>query len=218
MTFRERKLRNDGQRGNLILEFAAIGPFLVLVLLGVVSVGFMLSRSVQVSQLTRDAAHMFFDGVDFSVTGNQKVIGRLGYGMGLASDALGTIDTSGNGVVILSQLLVVGDSECAAAGYASPYSSCPNYHQLVIERRIVVGNPALRVSTFGSPVQALVQADGSIQPHDYCTDASVLVPGGTPPRALGLVDGQFTYGVESYFLMPAFSKFLAQDSYSFILM
>jgi hypothetical protein len=205
-------------RGFAILEFAAVAPFLAIVLLGVVSIGFMLSRSIQVSQITRDAAHMFFDGVDFSVIGNQNVVGRLGSGMGLASDSSGTINTSGNGVVILTQMIVVGGNECAAAGYASPYSSCPNFHQLVIEKRIVIGNPSLRTSAFGSPLTTLVQPDGAVHPADFCTDASVLVPTGAPPLSLGLVDGQFTYGVESYFLMPDFSRFLSKDSYSFILM
>ncbi len=206
------------QEGFAILEFAAVAPFLVIVLLGVVSIGFMLSRSIQVSQITRDAAHMFFDGVDFSVIGNQKVIGRLGLGIGLASDSSGTIDTAGNGVVILTQMIVVGGGQCAAAGYPSPYSACPNYHQLVIEKRIVIGNSDLRSSSFGAPLTTLIQPDGSLRPVDYCNDASVLVPTGAPPLSLGLADGQYTYGVESYFRMPAFSQFLSKDSYSFILM
>ena len=206
------------QKGFAILEFAAVAPFLVIVLLGVVSIGFMLSRSIQVSQITRDAGHMFFDGVDFSISGNQKVIGRLGAGVGLALDSTGTINTSGNGVVILTQMIVVGGGECAAAGYTSPYSSCPNYHQLVIEKRVVIGNPALRASSFGAPLTTLLQADGTVRPADFCSDASVLVPTGAPPQSLGLADGQYTYGVESYFLMPEFSRFLSKDSYSFILM
>jgi len=176
----------------------------------------MLSRAIQVSQVARDSAHMFFDGVDFSVTGNQQVIGRLGLGMGLASDSLGTIDTNGNGVVILTQMLMVGDAECTAGGYPSG-TTCPNRNQLVIEKRIVIGNTARRSSSFGSP-SVPIQADGSILPSDYCTDASAVVTAGAPPNNLGLASGQYTYGVESYFIMPELMQMLAHDSYSYILM
>lgn len=210
------------EKGNTLLEFALIAPALVLILLGVVSVGYMLSRSIQVAQVTRDAAHMFFDGIDFSVVGNQNVVGRLGSGMGwtLASpDANGsTIDANGNGVVIFTKILMVGDNECTAGGHPRATTTCPNFGQLVIEQRIAIGNVTLRASNFGSPTQSLLQNDGSIQPQDYVTDSSVLVPTGTPPNNLNLAAGQFTYGVEAYFLMPSLARMMANNTYSYILM
>ena len=212
-----KKAANKRERGSVVVEFILIAPFLVITLLGVVGVGFTLGRSIQVNQVTRDAAKLFFDGVDLSTTGNQKIVGRLGWGMGLASDASGTINTAGKGVVILTQVIHVGTNECLAAGYTTN-ASCPNFDQLVIEKRIVVGNATLRASNFGSPGLSLLQADGSIRPLDYCTDASVLVPAGSAPTLLNLAQGQFSFDVESYFTLPELAGFLGSSSYSFLLM
>lgn len=212
-----RRYAGQGRNGNVILEFAAVGPLMVIILLGVVGVGFTLSRSIQVTQVTRDAGKLFFDGVDLATPGNQRLVGRLGNGMGLANDATGTIDTTGNGVVILSQIIKVGGNECAAGGYPS-VGTCPNYNQLVIQKRIVIGNASLRASSFGSPQQSLITADGSILPSDFVRDASVLVPLTATPQILNLATGQFTYGSESYFRMPPLLNFLANDSYAFLLL
>src|ERR1017187_8904082 len=105
------------QKGNSIIEFALVAPFMVTALLGVVGIGMTLARAIQVNQVTRDTGHMFFDGVDFSQTSNQNIVGRLAYGMGLASDNVGGINTSGNGTIILSQIIKVGANECTNGGY-----------------------------------------------------------------------------------------------------
>lgn len=210
-----------GEKGNLIIEFALIGPFMVLVLIGVVGVGFMLSRSVQVAQVARDTAHMFFDGVDFSVVGNQNVVARLGSGMGWTLSSPNpttgsTLDPNGNGVVILSQIIMVGANECNAAGYPNT-TTCPNFRDLVIERRIVMGNSALMPSNFGTPT-AVAEPDGTYPPNIYCSDASLVVASGSAPTNLNLAPGQFTYGVEAYFTMPALAQMFANNTYSYILM
>ena len=209
--------KNSSERGNAILEFACVAPFMVLALIGIVSIGFMLGRSLQVVQVTRDAGHMFFDGVDFSVLANQKIVGRLGYGMGIAADGQGTINASGDGVVILTKIIKVGANECAIGGFNN-VNQCPNYNQLVIEKRVVIGNSSLRTSSFGAPINSLLQPDGSILPASYCTQSSVLVPASSAPTNLNLLGGQYTYGVESFFRAPALTGFLAHDAYSFILM
>jgi hypothetical protein len=208
---------NSREKGNSLIEFALVLPFLVLALLGVVGVGMTLSRGIQVTQVTRDTGHMFFDGVDFSLAGNQQIVGRLAYGMGLASNAQGVIDTSGNGIVILSQIIKVGPIECLNAGYAS-ILLCPNYNQLAIEKRIVIGNSGLRSSTFGTPSSALVQSDGTISPHDYCTDPSVLVSSTSTVSSLNLTADHYTYAVESYFVVPSLGGFLADSAYAFVMM
>ena len=208
---------NKRQLGNVMLEFAIVGPMLAVTLLGVVGVGFTLGRTIQVNQVTRDSAKLFFDGVDLSQGNSQKLIGRLGWGMGLSTDASGTIDTAGKGVVILSQIIHVGANECAAGGYPNT-GSCPNFNQLVVQKRIVIGNTSLRSSRFGSPIVGILKADGAIRPADFCTDSSVLVPAGSPPTLLNLAPGQFTYGVESFFVMPELVKFLAHEAYSFLLL
>lgn len=200
-----------------MIEFALVLPFLVLALLGVVGVGLTLSRGIQVTQVARDTGHMFFDGVDFSLAGNQQIVGRLAYGMGLASNGQGVIDTNGNGTVILSQIIKVGAIECTNAGYATVFV-CPNYNQLVIEKRIVIGNSGLRTSAFGTPSAAVLQSDGSILPHDYCTDSSVLVSATSTASSLNLTADHYTYAVESFFIVPSLGGFLANSAYAFVMM
>jgi hypothetical protein len=182
-----------------------------------VGVGMTLSRAIQVNQVTRDTGHMFFDGVDFSQTPNQNIVGRLAYGMGLASDSVGTINTSGNGTIILTEIIKLGATECNNGGYATT-ASCPNYNQLVVEKRIVIGNSGLRTSAFGTPSAGLLAADGSITSHNYCTDASVLVPATSAAPSLNLAAGQYSFVAESYFVTPALTGFLGNQAYSYILM
>jgi hypothetical protein len=206
------------QKGNSILEFAVVAPFMVMSLLGVVSVGLTLRQAVQVNQVARDTGHMFFDGVDFSQTTNQNIVGRLAYGMGLASDALGDINTSGNGVVILTQVIEVGANECTMANLAANSSACPNLNSLVIEKRIVIGNSSLRTSAFGTPTAALIQSDGSITPANYCTNASVKVTVTSPATTLNLAVDQYSFIVESYFTTPSLTGFLGNSAYSYVMM
>jgi hypothetical protein len=206
------------ERGNSILEFGIVAPFMVVSLLGVVSLGLTLGRALQVNQVVRDTGHMFFDGVDFSVTSNQNIVGRLAYGMGLASDAVGTINTSGNGVVILTQVIEVGANECSMANLAANTTACPNLGSLVIEKRIVIGNSSLRTSAFGTPTSTLLLSDGSITPANYCTNASVVVPTTSAAGSLSLSADQYSFIVEDYFVTPSLSGFLGDSAYAYVMM
>jgi len=199
------------------MEFAAIAPFMAITFLGVVGVGYTLGRAIQVIQVTRDTDHMFFDGVDFSTTANQHIVGRLAYGMGLASDASGTINTSGSGVVILTEIIKLGATECANGGYATT-ASCPNYNKLVIEKRIVVGNSTLRTSSFGTPVSGIIASDGTITAANYCSASSAVVTSTSSASSLNLTAGQYSFIAESFFNIPTLANFGANQAYSFIMM
>jgi hypothetical protein len=205
------------QSGNAIVEFALVAPFMVISLLGVVGIGLTLGFAIQVNQITRDTGHMFFDGVDFSVAANQSIVGRLANGMGLASNSVGTINPSGNGVVILTQILKIGVTECANGGYPNT-STCPNFGALVIEKRIVIGNTGMRTSAFGTPSSTLIASDGSISAANYCTSSSVVVTSTSPASSLNLAAGQYSYIVESYFVNPALAGFLGDSDYSYVMM
>lgn len=198
--------RRRWQRGTWLIEFALCSIFLVPLFLATVGAGMGLSRAIQTTQVCRDAGHLYMDRVDFSDPGNQKLIGRLAYGMGMTSDARGTIKTNGHGVVILSQIMAIGSVECANAGYANP-SNCPNFGRLVITERTVVGNSALRSSSFGTPATSILDSQGKISQYNYCTNASVVVPNGTSASKLNLQPGQYSYVSEAYFISPELSGF-----------
>ena len=150
---------------------------------------------------------MFFDNVDFSQSSNQSIVGRLANGLGLASDNIGTIHTSGTGVVILTEILMVGANECTNAGYAST-ASCPNFGDLVIEKRVVIGNSGLRTSAFGTPLSTLLASDGSLTAYNYYIAPSAVVTSTSVASSLNLTASQYSYAVESYFSAGSLSGFL----------
>ena len=59
------------------MEFCLISVVWVPLLLGTVSLGFDLIRAIQVSQVCRDAGHMWAYGVDFRQTQNQGLLANL---------------------------------------------------------------------------------------------------------------------------------------------
>lgn len=90
------------QRGNQVIEFALCSVLLVPLFLGTVVLGMRLGRSIQVTQVARDTAHMYARFVDFSKAGNQDLVVRIASGLKMTR-------TGGNGVVILSQVMRIGD-------------------------------------------------------------------------------------------------------------
>jgi Flp pilus assembly protein TadG len=206
----------NGRRGNAVVEFGLAASLMIPLLIGSTGVGLTLNRSMQVAQVTRDTTKMFFTGVDFSDANNQKLVGRLASGMGLASNSSGTINPSGNGVVILTRVVKVGATECILGGYSN--GVCPNKDQLVVTRRLVIGNSSLITSRFGSPNAALIGAGGNIVATDYADEASVVVPSTTPAGSLGLAAGQYTYVGESFFQAPQWSGFFTNRAYAFNMM
>ncbi len=200
-------LRSRGsQSGNVMLEFALSAAFLVPLFLGMVGFGLMLNRGIQTEQVCRDAGHMFLDSVDLSTASNQRIVGRLAFGMGM-TDSGGAIDSSGKGVVILTQLLHTSANYCL--------STDSNYDRIVITKRIVIGNATLRASSYGTPTAAIIQSDGTIAatgPTGFCNDSSVLYNSGSAAALLNLTQNQLTYASEAYFITPELAGFLVNMS------
>ena len=175
------------------MEFALVGPALVLLFFGTVGVGITLGRYVQALSICRDLAHMYADGVDFSQTMNQNIAVQLAHGTGMTA-------TGGNGVVIFTRISTVYQADCDASGFGS---SCGNLNQAVITQRLVLGNPALHQSAYGTPTPSLIDNLGNISPSVYLqnTDASVRAANFTAQlTGAGAVQGQgdAAYAVEVY--------------------
>ena len=189
-----RSLSCKRKRGNSLVEFALVSVFIVPLMMGTVSVGMSLGRSIQATTVSRDAGHMFVRQVDFSQPANQDIIVRLAHGMGMTR-------TGGNGVVILSRIMFIGAAECAAGGFTT--GTCPNYNMPVFTQRIVVGNVAKRTSHFGTPVSTILTSDGQIVPANYLTQASARVANFT--GMLALQPAELAYVSEAYFEAPEWS-------------
>lgn len=186
-----RKKRNLGRRGNSLIEFALAFALLLPLYVWMLVYGLDLKRMMQVTQVSRDAGHMYARGVDFSLLGNQDVLVRLAAGMNMTR-------TGGAGVVILTRVLKVGAQDCTDGGV--PVASCSNLGQAVITQRIVVGNAGLRPSRIGTPPAALLKPDGSIAPADYLTASGARATGFD--AILNLAEGEMAYVAESWFDSP----------------
>jgi Flp pilus assembly protein TadG len=200
------KRRNKRRSGSTLLEFAIVVPCLAMLFFGTVGLGVMMGRYMQVVQVNRDVAHMYSDGVDFTQTTPQNIIvQQLAAGTGMTA-------TGGNGVIIFSQVKTIYQVDCTAAAI----SPCTNLGLPVFTQRIVVGNSALRTSSFGTPTSTLMNASGNISPSVYLSnsdptvstsgfeaalDAAAISAGGagTPPVQQ---QGDLAYVVEAFFQYP----------------
>ncbi len=177
--------RREKQRGTEVIEFALVASLLLPFLFGTIVVGLNLGRSVQVTQVSRDAGHMYSRSVDFSVAANKSLIERLAQGLNIRV-------TGGTGVVILSTIMFVGQAQCDAAGLSG--GACANLNQPVFINRIVVGYASARSSAFGTPSAGIVDSTGQVS--NYLTDASARASGFT--AVLPLQAGELAYVSEVY--------------------
>ena len=177
-----------------MVEFALCLVFLAPIVLGTFNLGMNLARNLQVTQLARNAGHMYVRWVDFSIPESQQLIVRL-------ADGLNMTRTGGDGTVILSQVLVPGTADCAGAGLNA--GACTNLNIPVIVHRIQFGNSSLKDSVFGSPHSSLIRSDGSIAVADYLTDSRVRATGWSSVMTLG--SGEIAYVSEVYVRSPAYN-------------
>lgn len=183
--------RKKRRTGSAIIEFALIVMLLVVLLMGTFSVGMTLTKSVQAGVVSRDAGAMFMRYVDFTLSSNKDLLVRLATGMGMTTNG-------GSGVVIMTQITKIGDTQCAQGGL-SP-GACPNNGRNVVVKRVSVGNPSVYTTTFGNPSSSIVQSDGTITATNYLNDASVRADAFTSVMTLNA--GEFAYISEAYFNTP----------------
>lgn len=157
-------------------------------LLGVSAIGIRLGRTLQATQLTRDVAHMYALGADFSLAGTQSIAATLSRDFQLTS--------TGKAVLIFSRIMKVQQTDCTAAGL----SNCPNLNQPVFVQRLVLGNSTLRSSAFGTPASSYIGSKGLIAGSNYCAQSSLVATGFDAVLNLGA--GQSAWMVEGYFSMP----------------
>jgi len=188
--------RSRHKRGNTLVEFALISVLLVPLMLGTVNVGLTLGRSIQTTQVSRDAGHMFVRQVDFSQPPNQQIIVRISEGLNLK------LDGTGDGVVILTKILHIGNTECNSTNLNG--APCSNLGKSVVTQRLVIGNRNLRQSDIATPPDNLIiQPSGNIAPTDYLTKPETVANG--LPGVLNLQPSEMAYIAESFFAAPAWS-------------
>lgn len=199
------------RRGNMMLEFAAVAWILVLLLAGSFDVGMTLIRSLQASELVRNAAILSVDDVvnpgdtvDLSLASTQEVLLRTAPSLGLGLPGTYAPNTSGPGVVILSKILNVGPETCSTgvSDFDGTTATCPNLGSYVIARRIVIGNSAQGTSAFGNPSDT-PNSEGNLTTAQICLDTGDVISSPLPsylttgtPASVG--PDQFTVVTELY--------------------
>ncbi|HTS48550.1 MAG TPA: hypothetical protein VMH05_11435 [Bryobacteraceae bacterium] len=150
--------------------------FLVPLTIGVLLVSSNADQGGRANQISRDLASMYAQGVDFSRNENRNIAMRVAEGLGMDGS---------QGVVILSRIRVVNDSDCA------PLSGCLNNGYAVVTQRYVLGNATLRVSSFGTPAR-VDESTGSVP--DWANDVSARAQ----DFSAKLKPGEFTYAAECF--------------------
>lgn len=181
-----------------MIELALVLSVTFPLLLSVGAIGIRLSRTLQATQLTRDVAHMYAFGADFSLAGTQAIARTLSRDFSLSN--------SGRAVLLFSRIAKIQQIDCDAAGL----HACPNLNLPVFTQRIAVGNPSLRPSHFGTPPVAYIGSGGNIAPVNYCQQPSLVATGFN--SVLALAAGQSSTLVEGYFAMPDIDFLALPDS------
>jgi len=186
--------RRTKQRGSAMVEFlVCMGLVWMPLFLGTCQIGFQLIQAVQVTQVCRDAGHLYAYGVNFTQSSTQYLL--AGFSPNLQIDPTGA---GGSSVVILSTVNYIGLADCQAGGYSS---TCPNYGLIVFTNQIVVGEVSLHASVYGTPStnSAGSVAAGSPSAAGYLNQSNALVQGfPTISLATGATGQQTAYISEMY--------------------
>ena len=142
-----------------------------------------------------------FAGARASQAGNKAIIVNIAAPMGMTSA------TAGSGVVILSKIQQISDTDCSGAGLGG--SSCSNDGKDVITNRIVIGNSAY-TSHYGTPNSSLMDSQGTLSSgssssQGYLNNSTAVATGfGSEVSAAGISppQGYSFYLSEAYFVTP----------------
>ena len=175
------------RRGSILVEAAlVISLIFVPMALAVIVVGLNMVRAIATNQLNRDAGHIFARGVDLTGSANGLVNRGILFQM---APALRTTTTSGTAVLILSWVEYLNSS-------TSCPSPCSNLGHVVFLQQIVLGNSALRASSFGTVPSGSKDATTNKVTSPF-SDTSVRADGIL--TYLTMSDGDTSYVSEAYF-------------------
>ncbi len=185
------------ERGSAMVEFVlCMGLLFLPLFLGIITIGLSLVRANQVTEVCRDAGHMYAYGVDMSQTASQTLVtSQLARGLAMSN-------TGGNGVLYLSTFTYIDASACTANGLQGNADSCPNINQMVVVKRIAIGNTSVQSSAFAMPSPAsIITSSGNIGSGDYLTNTSCRAPNFANVIPM-TASGQYAYVSELFVTSP----------------
>ncbi|MBV9937240.1 MAG: hypothetical protein JO150_01955 [Acidobacteriaceae bacterium] len=185
------------ERGSALVEFVlCMSLFWVPLFFGMAVLGFGLVRALEITQICRDAGHIYANTPAISQASLQTLLSSLATSMNLTN--------SGNSFIVLSTITYVDASDCQAANLSADSTNCPNMNNYVFMRQVIIGNSTLGLtgtpafqSAFGTPASSIQDSSGSISPANYLTSSNALVTN-FPATGITLVHGQVSYVSEMF--------------------
>jgi len=139
--------RRRRQGGQAMIEFVLVSAFFwVPLIYFMMTLGFRLTRSIELVELASDVSQMFARGIDFSTSANQTVLtGTIALDFAMQGNGGNAVTggSTGNMAIVFSQYFYVNPSDPSC-------NNCANKSKTVLERRIIVGNATL-VGTQNTP-------------------------------------------------------------------
>jgi hypothetical protein len=166
----KRYRRYRSRRGSFILETALVSWVLLFMLMGSFQMGIMLVRAIQAGEVCRNANVLQVRYVDLSLSQNQQLLLRTAPALGINSPGTWTANPTGNGVIILSKVMLVGQLECSVgvANFDGTTATCPNLGSYVVAARLTIGNTSKGSSVVGDP-SSTPQSNGNLTDAQICT-------------------------------------------------
>jgi len=166
-------------RGSTSVQVVLSACFLIPLVAGIYLSTGTSRRSAHATQVSRDLASMYAQGVDFSQPANRNI-------------ALQLLDRSdGRTLLILTRIHNVGPGDCGN----TPVVQCSNNGYAVITQRILIGDPQLRPSSLGAPL-SVDQTTGNVL--GWATDASARVT----DSSVTLKPGESAFAAEAFITGP----------------
>lgn len=179
------------ERGSAMVEFLLVALFCIPLLLGTLVLGLDLIREMQVTQVARDAGRMYSNGIDFTQSANQNLLVGLAQGLDLSASG------GGDAEVVFSTLTYIDETACQAGGLSD--SQCTNLNQIVVIKRVVVGNSSAFTTSFGAPKS--LDSEGNVQ--NYLTDTNARATGFSNLLSLSS-SSQYAFMAEMYVTSPGY--------------
>lgn len=196
-----RRAKRKEQSGATIIEFTLSLTFMIPLLIGTFVFGFRLVQAQQVDQITRDLAHMYSRGVDFTTAGGVSEAGSLANQFGLTS--------TGQAALIFSTITLMTATGCDT-GTGGTSGTCTNLNKPVFTQQIGIGNVTSNASVFGTPTSSGSLPATSGVSNDYSTNVSAAAQATNTwavangfSNILTLTSGQVVYVVEMFDNTPA---------------
>ncbi len=179
------------EKGSAIIEFAlCFALFWTPLFLGTYQIGFNLVRAVQVTQICRDAGHMYSQRADFTSPSYQNLLNQL-------MPAAFHPTSSGNTILYFSTITYIDANACISGGLQADTVNCPNLGKAVFINQTPYGNTGLRRSDFGTPSPSILDSSYNIASKNYLKDPTAVAN-----KFLNVISlsssSQFAYLAEMY--------------------